>query len=150
MERIITAKNTTNGMRWKDVFMIWLWADLLLAAGVIFAGVYINKGSSDDFGLIILVVLYGIFVSLPSLAVMLLFHVIYTKKMQRNHTWPYMLLILCINLIYWLIGTFFNYYTPRNEWTYLILFTTLAGILGFAIISRKIKRRMQHNDAAAA
>jgi uncharacterized protein with PQ loop repeat len=77
---------------------------------------------------------------------MLLFHSIYSKKQRSGNTNPYLLLVLCINLAYWLVGTYFHYYTPRYQWTYLILFTTLAGILGFVIVSSKIRKRMRHND----
>jgi chromate transport protein ChrA len=130
-------------MRWKDVFLIWLLADVLLAAGSLIA-VLITGGVRNDLEIFPFVLLYGFLVTLPSLAAMLLFHAVYShvKKNETYQVLPYLLLVLSINLIYWLVWIFtFRHY--ENFQTWLILCTTIAGLIALAIVHLRIKKREQ-------
>src|SRR4051812_48727514 len=95
-------------MKYKHVFFIWLLADIFLAVGV---GCYmfydkVNAGSSDDFGMFLLLTGSGIGVSLPSLITMSIFYFVFKSnaKDPEDYRLSYIALIICINILYMGIG----------------------------------------------
>lgn len=133
-------------MRYKDVFLIWLIADGLLAAGSIILSLISSNFADGEFGFALVIIAYGIAFSLPSLAVMLLFHAIFNSSRKSNYQGPYLFLIIVINLLYLLMGRFFLDMILSN-YMYLIGSTTLAGLLAFAIVDRMIRKRLKHLQA---
>jgi hypothetical protein len=131
-------------MRWKDVFMIWLWADVLLGAGAVIFAIFTSAMFTGGPVLMLLVLLYGLLISLPSLVIMLLFHAICRRKSSSNYFWPYTMLILSVNIAYWITGTYFLGYT-NTEYIAFIGCTILAGLLGFAIVNNTIQKREKQN-----
>ena len=131
-------------MKYKQVFFIWLLADAFLIAGLICFGIYeliTGGGGSDDAGIFLLAVGIGIGCSLPSLLAMLLFHLVYTKnaKQPAEYTMPYVAMIVCINMLYLLIGQYGFGMTP--EFNIFYVATTLAGLLAFYLVDRRIKKK---------
>jgi chromate transport protein ChrA len=135
-------------MKYKHVFLIWLFADILLVIGSL---VYATKdslyGTTIFFGSF-----FGLLFSLPSLIIMLLFHAIYTKhaKNPNNYVLPYSLLILIINIIYLLVGYLWpiNYETIYSFYNFYKIFiaTTLAGFVSFYLVNRKIKKELKKEE----
>ncbi len=129
-------------MKYKHVFLIWLLADVFLASGVLCFFLYdmFNGSNTNDLGMFLLVIAYGISISLPSLLAMLLFHFIFTKKAPNtlNYAKPYIALIICINVLYLLIGQYV--FGMTGEFKYFYIGTTLAGLLAFYLIDKKIKK----------
>jgi hypothetical protein len=131
-------------MKYKQVFFIWLLADAFLAAGLVCFGIYellTGGGPSDDVGIFLLAAAIGIGCSLPSLFVMLLFHLAYTKnaKHPAEYTMPYVALIVCINMLYLLIGQY--WFGMTAEFNVFYVGSTLAGLLSFYLVDRKIKKK---------
>ena len=131
-------------MKYKQVFFIWLLADAFLAAGLLCFGIYellTGGGSSDDVSMFFWAAAIGIGCSLPSLLVMLLFHSVYTKntKHPAEYTMPYVALIVCINMLYLLIGQY--WFGMTAEFNLFYVGTTLSGLLAFYLVDRKIKKK---------
>ncbi len=124
-------------MRWRDVCLIWLLADVLLAAGTVTVVLVSPKGTGD-MELLWLVLGYGFLVTLPSLAAMLLFYAVYSqaRKGKAYHVSHYILLILAINLLYWLAARVTNFYIVSFD-IRLILCTTIAGLIALAFVHRR-------------
>ena len=133
-------------MRYREVFLIWLIADGLLAAGSIILSLFSANFAEGDFGFVLLIIAYGIAFSLPSLAVMLIFHAIFNSSRKTNYQGPYLFLIITINLLYLLLGRFF-FDMYLSSYALLIGFTTLAGLIAFAIVDRMIRKRLKHQQA---
>jgi len=124
-------------MKYKHVFLIWLYADLFLAGGLMCFMMY--EGGRDATEMFFLIAAYGIGISLPSLIAMLLFHWAYTEnaKDKIGHK-PYIFLIIGINILYLLIGQFAIGMT--GEFNVFYIGSTLAGLLSFYLVDRKIKK----------
>ncbi|MEI9958679.1 MAG: hypothetical protein WDM90_20750 [Ferruginibacter sp.] len=71
-------------MKYKHVFLIWLYADLFLAGGLMCFMMY--EGGRDAIEMFFLIALCGIGFSLPSLIAMLLFHWAYTENAKDKQT----------------------------------------------------------------
>ncbi len=130
-------------MKYKHVFLVWLLADLFLAAGLLCFGIYeqaTGNGSNDDAGMFLLAAGIGIGCSLPSLAAMMLFHLVFTKnaKHPEEYTMPYIALIIIINMLYLLIGEY--WFGMTGEFNIFYIGSTLAGLLAFYLVHRKIKK----------
>jgi sulfite exporter TauE/SafE len=128
-------------MKYKHVFFIWLLADGFLAAGGLCFLIYTAATeSASDGGMVLLVIGLGILVSLPSLIVMLIFHGIFTQNAANpaNYFSPYIILIVSINILYLVIGRIV--FTMPGEFGYVYIGTTLAGLLAFYLVDRKIKK----------
>ena len=129
-------------MKYKHVFLIWLIADLFLAFGLLCFVIYeqIDGGDKNDMGMFLLIAGYGIVVSLPSLVTMLLFHLLYTNNVKdtANYRQPYIALIIGINILYLLIGQVG--FGMTGEFNTFYVGSTLAGLLAFYLIDRRIKK----------
>jgi len=129
-------------MKYKHVFFIWVLADIFLALGLLCFFIYEQTSSQtpDDLGMFLLVALYGVCFSLPSLIVMLLFHFLFTKNAadKSNYKNPYLMLIVGINAAYLLIGMFIVGVT--SEFNIFYLGSTLAGLLSFYLVDKRIKK----------
>ncbi len=129
-------------MKYKNVFLIWLWADLfLIVVAVCFwlAGLIRDSVVSDDFTIFLLAIGIGILFSLPSLVIMLLFHTVFIKKSKNPAAWfkPYLVLILAINILYFVIVKIA--YDIENNLMLFFLFSTISGLLALFLMSRRIK-----------
>ena len=131
-------------MKYKHVFFIWLLADAFLALGLFAFVVYeqFSGGSKDDMGMFLLVAAYGICISLPSLIVMLIFHAIFTSntKDPKDYKSTYIILIVSINVLYLLVGQFC--FGMTGEFNVFYLASTLAGLLAFYLVDRKIRKNV--------
>jgi protein-S-isoprenylcysteine O-methyltransferase Ste14 len=128
-------------MKYKHVFFIWLLADAFLAAGgLCFLAYTAVTESARDGEIFFLVIGIGILFSLPSLIVMLIFHAVFTNnaKDPANYFSPYIILIVTINILYLVIGRIV--FTMPGEFGYVYIGTTLAGLLAFYLVDRKIKK----------
>jgi sulfite exporter TauE/SafE len=136
-------------MQYKHVFFIWLLADAFLAgAGVCFIIYTALTESPSDTGILWLVIGLGILITLPSLIVMLIFHAVFTKNTANpaNYAAPYIILIVSINILYLVIGHIV--FTMPGEFGYGYIATTLAGLLAFYLVDRKIKKNAAVNFIA--
>lgn len=133
-------------MRYKDVFLIWLLADMLLATGLVILSFFTLKFAEGDAGMVLLMIIYGLIVSLPSLVMMLIFHTVYKAIIKNNNDqFPYLVLILIINFLYWLIGNP-GYKAIDMNYGYFILLTSLAGSIAFVIVGWRIRKRLSGAD----
>ncbi len=138
----ITFGKQTKNMKYKQVFFIWLLADVFLLLGLLCFVFYelFTGGNKNDTEIFLLVAGYGILVSLPSLIIMLLFHFIFTKNAKdvNNYIVPYIALIISINILYMLIGQFT--FGMTGEFNIFYIGSTLAGLLAFYLVDRKVKK----------
>ena len=130
-------------MKYKQVFFIWLLANAFLISGLLVFAVYemfSGGGSKDDLSILFWVAGLGILVTLPSLCIMLLFHLFFTKKAKdvTRYQMPYIALIICINMVYLLFGRYV--YDMTKEFDVFYIGSTLAGLLAFYLVDRKIKK----------
>lgn len=130
-------------MKFKHVFLLWFWADLILAIGTLFVMIGINQFNgvkNSDFGMLLLVFGYGLVLSLPSLVTMLIFHYFYSQKslLKKSYFKVYSLVVLSINIVY----TFCSYaiFKMQGEFGLLFIFTTISGLLSLYLVHFKIKR----------
>jgi hypothetical protein len=133
-------------MKYKHVFFIWLLADAFLAGvGVCFIIYTALTESRSDADILWLVIGFGILITLPSLIVMLIFHAIFIKnaKDPANYAAPYIILIVSINILYLVIGHIV--FTMPGEFGYAYIATTVAGLLAFYLVDRKIKKNAAVN-----
>ncbi len=150
-------------MKYKHIFLIWFWADVLLGFGfILFSIVKLilysphNIEISSLVGSTIVFGVMGVLYSLPSLLTMLGFHFIYDKYLRNsmNHIVYYLLVILFINSCYVLVGKFapekyqpiYILYEYSRYWYYIFIPTTLAGLLSFFLVTRKISMVSKSND----
>jgi hypothetical protein len=128
-------------MKYKHVFFIWLLADAFLALGGLCFLIYAaDSGSNKEVVTFFLVLGFGILISLPSLITMLIFHAIFTQNAKKpaNYFSPYIILIVSINILYLVIGHIV--FTMPGYFGYVYIGTTLAGLLAFYLVDRKIKK----------
>jgi hypothetical protein len=133
-------------MRWKDVFLIWFCADLLIGAGTAIAAFFTSGMATDEFGLILVVGIYGLLVTLPSLGIMCIFHAafIYNNKLRQNYLVHYSLLIISINIAYWLIAVYLGRFYMDDMVTAFFLYTTFSGVLALLLVNHRIKKRISN------
>ncbi|MGC4103509.1 hypothetical protein [Ferruginibacter sp.] len=131
-------------MKYKHVFLVWLLADVFLAIGLFIFILFELSGTSgrNNMDMFLWVCLYGIVVSLPSLAIMLIFHAVFmhNAKDPGDYKMPYMLLIIGINFLYLLITA--NAYRMGELFNLFYMGSTVAGLLAFYIVDRKIKKQV--------
>jgi hypothetical protein len=128
-------------MKYKQVFFIWLLADAFLAAaGLCFIIYNAITASGSDTSIFLLVLGLAFLITLPSLIIMLLFHAVFTKQAKNpaNYGPPYIILIVSINILYLVIGHIV--FTMPGEFGYVYIATTLAGLLAFYVVDRRIKK----------
>ena len=130
-------------MKYKQVFFVWLLADAFLALGLLAFFIYeqFDGGNKNDLGMFLMVAGYGICISLPSLVALLLFHLLYSKNVKEgaDHSMAYIALIISINILYLLIGQYGIGMT--GEFNYFYIASTLAGLLSFYLVDRKVKKK---------
>ena len=142
-------------MKYKNVFLIWLWANLIL---IVAAFVLINlhyyikeEMSLRRFGhyeSTRLIVFVGFVFTIPSLILMLFFHLIYSKNKSdvTEYLKLYCVLILSINIIYLFVCKLFL--EIDDAWngpitpTIICIITSAAGLAGLYIEHKKIKKRI--------
>lgn len=129
-------------MKYKQVFFIWLLADVFLALGLLSFVIYeqFTGGNANDMEMFFWVLLYGFVVSLPSLLLMTLFHFIFIKnaKTPANYAMPYITLIISINILYLLMGQFG--FGITGEFKIFYIGSTLAGLIAFYVVDKQIKK----------
>jgi hypothetical protein len=137
-------------MRWKDVFLIWFWADLLIGAGTAIAGFFMSEVDVDGFPMLLMVGIYGLLITLPSLGVMCIFHAAYTysNKPRQNYLVHYSLLIILINIAYWFISVYKSRFYVDEMVTAFFLYTTFSGILALLLVNHRIKKRISNTAIA--
>ncbi len=135
-------------MRWKDVFLVWLWANLLIGAGTALYAFFTSGMATDEFGIILMVGLYGLLITLPSLIILFIFHAAYTykNKLRENYLLHYSVLVIFINLAYWLVSAYTSRFITDEIVAVFFLYTTFAGILALQLVNRRINKRIR--DAA--
>jgi fumarate reductase subunit D len=128
-------------MRLKHVFELWIIADLILAIGGIVFGLIDTGGDVNAIGFAIMIGVFGMIVSLPSLIAMLIFHSVYYRsgKDTGNYVQVYIIVILVINALYLLI-TELNFDMEDSPFDYLYIATTVAGLISLFIVDRRIKK----------
>ncbi len=131
-------------MKYKDIFLVWLLAEIILAIGAFLAiiaqTIYSSASFDRDYGMLLLVVGLSLLWSSPSLVVMLGFHYYNSKKhpFQKNYFKTFSILIIVINIVYALCSRFI--FTMNIEFLLYFIFTTIAGLLALCVIHYKIKR----------
>lgn len=137
-------------MRWKDVFLIWFWANLLIGAGTAIAALFMSDTDVDGFPMILMVGIYGLLVTLPSLGIMCIFHAAYTynNKLRQNYLVHYLLLIIFINIAYWIVTACMGRFYVDEMITAFYLYTTFSGILALLLVNHRIKKRISNTAIA--
>jgi hypothetical protein len=144
IEIIINGKANNLTMKYKHVFLIWFWADLILAivTGIValFVGDRSSTFFSGDISMFFLEIAFGVYVSLPSLAVLLLLYYFYNKNslLKKDYFKIYAILILCINLVYAMFS--YGVFTMKREFGLFYIFSTVAGLLALYLVDLKIKK----------
>lgn len=134
-------------MKYTHVVFIWLLADVLLGIGsFVYATRYNEYGTTMLFWSVT-----GFIYSLPSLLIMLIFHIFYEKyaKNPANYVLPYSILILGINILYLSAGFIFSIDGSDsiyhfNSFYKIFIATTVAGFLSFYLVNMKIKKNNKH------
>lgn len=128
-------------MKYKDVFKVWLYADVILMLLVLVAAAVITGEGIDDGGFVLLAVLVGAGLSLPSLIALLCFHSWYSNKKEEKEKFvtSYVAAIISINILYFLISVFLFNIDIKPALLYLV--TTGAGLISFYIVYKQINRR---------
>ncbi|MFN8253788.1 MAG: hypothetical protein U0V75_18085 [Ferruginibacter sp.] len=135
-------------MKYKHVFLIWLLADIFLAAAL-FILVFgrLLAGFDKEFdGILLLVILYGFAFSLPSLLALTLFYFIYNRKPRSiaEYSKSYILAIIGINLLYCLVTYGAN--VMDAEFCIFYICSTAAGLLSFYVVFRKLRKAAAENN----
>jgi hypothetical protein len=136
-------------MKYKHIFFIWLLADVLLALGVIILSFFRSIDDGDS-GIIMLIILYGIAISLPSLFALLIFHAVIDNRQKDKpaDNYIYLITIVVINILYWLVGRYV-YHEASGEYNRLILCTTAAGIVSFFYINYTVQKKNEKEKSSA-
>ncbi len=125
-------------MKYINVFLVWLWADIILATGcVIF----------DFNNEIVSVIGIGFVCTLPSLVILIIVHTIFAKynKSHSNYSTHYLLLIIGVNILYlifcFLTIGFAKWVSDAKFFILAFACTTLAGIISFFIEQKRIQAK---------
>lgn len=127
-------------MKYKDVFKIWLYADvillLLLIAAAVISGENINDG-----GFVLLAMLIGTGLSLPSLVALSCFYLWHNNKVgsSENFVASYIAAIVSINILYFLSSIILFDFDFEEALLYLV--TTASGLASFYLVYKQVKRR---------
>jgi hypothetical protein len=134
----------------KYVFLVCLWANLLIGIGTALFAFFTSGMAIDEFGIILMVGLYGLGITLPSLIVLFIFHVAYTYKNrpQKNYLLHYSLLVIFINLAYWLVSAYMSRFITDEIVPVFFLYTTFAGVLALLLVNHRIKKRISNTANA--
>lgn len=131
-----------NIVKYKDVFLLWFLADLILGVGLfltMFAINFSDGTKNNDYGMFLFVLVYGLLISIPSLVAMLIFHYFYNQKsmLKKDYLKVYSLVILGINVVYMLCSYFI--FKMGGEFNLFYLFSTIAGFISLYLVHLKIK-----------
>lgn len=136
-------------MKYKHVFLIWLLADVFLALVLLLLVIWnAVAGVDKDFdGLFLLVIAYGVVISLPSLVLLTIFHFVYNGRLKKpkTDTKPYIAVIVGINVLY-LFSTFLTGIMDA-EFNFFYLCSTAAGLLAFYTVNRKARKALAVHQA---
>ena len=142
-------------MRYLNVFLIWLWANMILIISafiLINLHYYLKDGIiGKDIGLyqnIGITILIGFLLTVPSLILMLSFHFLYSKNKSdvKDYLKPYCILILSINLLY--LIPYKMIFGLERLWgghitlPMIFFLTNAAGLVGLYIEQKKIRKRV--------
>ena len=140
-------------MRYLNVFLIWLWANMILivaAAILINLHYYIKEGTiGNHIGLyqsIGITIFAGFLLTIPSLILMLIFHLLYSKNKSevKEYLKPYCVLILSINMLY--LIPYQMVFGLERTWggpitmPMIFFLTNAAGLVGLYIEHKKITK----------
>lgn len=124
-----------------SIFRIWFYANLILSSLFIVFAIILTLSTHDgiyDFETVTMVIAYGFMLTIPSLIVLLLSHIIFSRlfidKITIYNFYTYV--IVFINAVYFLVTEFKN---PSFLVLILYLLTTAAGLFSLKIVSRKNK-----------
>ena len=123
-----------------NVFLIWLWANLMLGICTIIYcisdSLFLLDGFSGALGLMV----YGFFFTIPSLVALVIFQYIYSsnKKSITNNLFPYLKVVLGINFTYFFIYLINGGYNEINGILFFV-FTTFCGVLAFYIEYSRVR-----------
>ncbi len=132
-------------MKYKHIFLVWFFAEIILAIAAFFVllaqSIYSAGSFNRDYGMLLLVVGLSLLWSSPSLIVLLGFNYFYTKKhpYQKSYFKIYSVLIIAINIVYALCSRFI--FSMNVEFLLYFIFTTIAGLLALYFICLKIKKK---------
>ena len=128
-------------MKLKNVFYIWLWANMMLMFCGFIYYLFVSHGFSDVLSVTLFITVMGIMFTIPSLVVLTLFHFSYSssKKSKINNFYPYFNIILFINFIYLIIYLAIGGYQEIEGILFFFL-TTFCGIMALFIENDKVKK----------
>ncbi len=130
-------------MKYKHIFLIWLFANIILGLTAYFY-LFFQSGNNkfNDFEMILIVALYGLFLTLPSLIILSAYYFFYFKKlMYADYKFKLIAIIVIINILYFLASYYF--FTMAKEFNYFFLASTLAGLISFAIMDKKVNKNLR-------
>ena len=119
-------------MKSKNVFRIWLWANLMIAFGAFIFTFSQGESLKEGAGTYLLFLGIGFLFSVPSLIILMIFENFYPKKNEGNNIVPYILIILLINILYAIVYFTFNRFY-NSEGIYFFILTTICGIAALFI-----------------
>ena len=121
-------------MKLINVFLIWLWANLMLAFCTVLYSTYVNLSVTNGIGNAFAYMVYGFFFTIPSLVALVIFQYVYSsnKKSITNNLFPYLKVVLGINFTYFLIYLIGGGYNEIRG-IFFFIFTTICGVLAFCI-----------------
>ena len=134
-------------MKSKNVFLLWLWANLMIG---FWAGVFAltKEGPMNDGFIMCLIVLgIGFLFTIPSLIVLMIFNHFYSQKNISNNFIPYVLIIVAINFLYFIIYYFSSSYNFEIRWIAFFLLTTFCGLVALFIEYNKAKKNNIKTEA---
>ena len=126
-------------MKTINVFRIWLWANLMIGFLFIVFLMFSKVFKFEDIGWILISLSIGFILSLPSIIALMIFKYFYIKINSKNNFVPYILVIITINVLYFITYYFSTYYFEA-KWIYFFLLTTFCGIVAFYIEYNNIKK----------
>ena len=142
-------------MRYLNVFLIWLWANMILIVATILIIVldyYLTEGVDGVYNYfyekMIITIVLGFLFTIPSLILMLVFHLFYSKNNYRKKDYlkPYCILIFCIYCFY--LFAYLVFFGLDHVWgniitiSFIFFLTIAVGLMGMYIEHKKIKKRI--------
>ena len=144
-------------MKYKNVFLIWLWANVMLIVSAIILislHYYLKDGMIDRlsgiYQNVFITSCLGFVSTIPSLILMLFFHLMYSKNKAEvsQYLRPYCILILSINLLYLL--SYEIVFGLKRSWggpitmPMIFILTNAAGLIGLYIEHNRIKKGIKY------
>ena len=135
-------------MKLKNVFLIWLWANLMLAFCTVVYCTYDNLSVTNGISNAFAYMVYGFIFTIPSLIALLIFQFVYSsnKKNKTNNLFPYLKVVLGINFTYFLIYLVGGGYNEIRGIFFFIL-TTICGVLAICIEYNRAKENKKNIEA---